>query len=154
MTNWLFSLLWAYVLRMFLIFWQISGWTFFWSHESVACKQTFYFSFRSLIFKNIGERNERAKTSAEREQETTTTTLLALAINKSPALYILSPALDGLWREDRGSVNRLWISEVVDSPVLPSVNIVKHTQRLKWYFFVHFCPLSRNLPLYPVPVIS
>ena len=35
--------------------------------------------------------------------------LLALAVNKSPAVYILSPALNGLWRENRGSVNRLWI---------------------------------------------
>ena len=32
---------------------------------------------------------------------------LALAVNKSPAVYILSPALDGLWGENRGSVNRL-----------------------------------------------
>ena len=32
---------------------------------------------------------------------------LAVAINKSPAVYILSPGLDGLWRENRGSVNRL-----------------------------------------------
>ena len=31
----------------------------------------------------------------------------ALTANKSPAVYILSPALDGLWRENRGSVNRL-----------------------------------------------
>ena len=36
---------------------------------------------------------------------------LALAVNKSPAVYILSPALDGLWRENRGSVNRLFLSE-------------------------------------------
>ena len=32
---------------------------------------------------------------------------LALAVNKSPAVYILLPALDGLQRENRGSVNRL-----------------------------------------------
>ena len=32
---------------------------------------------------------------------------LALAVNKSPAVYILSPALEGLWKENRGSVNRL-----------------------------------------------
>ena len=30
-----------------------------------------------------------------------------LAVNKSPAVYILSPALDELWRENRGPVNRL-----------------------------------------------
>ena len=32
---------------------------------------------------------------------------LALAVNKSPAGYIISPALDGLWRENRRSMNRL-----------------------------------------------
>ena len=32
---------------------------------------------------------------------------LALAVNKSPAVYILSPALDGLWKGNKGSVNRL-----------------------------------------------
>ena len=32
---------------------------------------------------------------------------LALAVNKSPAVYILSPALERLWRENRGSVNKL-----------------------------------------------
>ena len=32
---------------------------------------------------------------------------LALAVNKSLAVYILSPVLDGLWRENRGSLNRL-----------------------------------------------
>ena len=37
--------------------------------------------------------------------------LLALAVNKSPAVYILSPALDRLWRENGGSVNRLFLSE-------------------------------------------
>ena len=38
---------------------------------------------------------------------------LALAVNKSPAVYILSPAsLDGLWRENRGSVNRLTRSRI------------------------------------------
>ena len=30
-----------------------------------------------------------------------------MVVNKSPAVYILSPALDGLWRENRVSVNRL-----------------------------------------------
>ena len=45
----------------------------------LACKQAlFYFSFRSFQ-----------------------------KHHKSPAVYILSPALDGLWRQNRGSVNRL-----------------------------------------------
>ena len=34
---------------------------------------------------------------------------LALAVDKSPAVYILSPGLDGLCRENRGSVNRLYV---------------------------------------------
>ena len=37
---------------------------------------------------------------------------LALVVNKSPAVYILSPALDGLWRENRGSVNRLNLGRI------------------------------------------
>ena len=36
------------------------------------------------------------------------TDVYRLAVNKSPAVYTLSPALDGLWRENRGSVNRLY----------------------------------------------
>ena len=32
--------------------------------------------------------------------------------NKSPAVYILSPALDGLWRESKGSVSRLRIGDI------------------------------------------
>ena len=32
---------------------------------------------------------------------------LVLVVNKSPAVYILSLMLDVLWRENRGSVNRL-----------------------------------------------
>ena len=32
----------------------------------------------------------------------------ALAVNKSPAVYFLSRAVDGLWREHGGSVNRLF----------------------------------------------
>ena len=34
-----------------------------------------------------------------------------LALNKSPVVYTLSPALDGLWRENRGYVNRLYENE-------------------------------------------
>ena len=53
------------------------------------------FSFLFVFFENIGELGAR-----ERK--------IALAANKSPAVYILSSAtLDGLWREKRGSVNRL-----------------------------------------------
>ena len=46
---------------------------------------TLCFIFLFVLFKNIGE---RARTSVERE--------LALAVNKSPAVYVLSRALDGL----------------------------------------------------------
>ena len=80
---------------------------------SVACKQTlFYFSFRSFQkHQRARERSKRARTSAEREKEKertspTTTPLRWRSINP-PAVYILSPALDGLWRENRGSVSRL-----------------------------------------------
>ena len=36
------------------------------------------------------------------------TDVYRLAVNKSPAVYTLSPVLDRLWRENRGSVNRLY----------------------------------------------
>ena len=51
----------------------------------------FYYYFFFVVFKNIGEPHYP----------------LALAVNKSPSVYILSPALDGLWRENKGSVKRL-----------------------------------------------
>ena len=41
---------------------------------------------------------------------------LALAVNKSSVVYILSPALDGLWRENRGSVNRLLTDQNKQQP--------------------------------------
>ena len=43
---------------------------------------------------------------------------LALAVNKSLVVYILSRALDGLWRENRGSVNRLHQSQTLSSSLL------------------------------------
>ena len=61
----------------------------------LACKQTlFYFSFRSFQ-----------------------------KHNKCPADYILSPALDGLWRENRGSVNRLAWNRRQKSHSLLSQNV-------------------------------
>ena len=42
------------------------------------------------------------------------------------------------------------VNQVVDSPALVSE---AHTE-MKMVFLLHLCPLSRNLPLYPVPVIS
>ena len=60
----------------------------------IACTQTFYFSFRSF----------RARVSIFFFPHHYP---LALAVNKSSAVYILSRALDGLWRENRRSVNRL-----------------------------------------------
>ena len=44
----------------------------------------------------------RARRAREKEKYP-----FALAVNKSPAVYFLSRALDGLWRENRGSVKRL-----------------------------------------------
>ena len=66
--------------------------------EVLACTQTlFYFSFRSF------QKQRRTREPSQRARNHP----LALAVNKSPAVYILSPALDGLRRENRGSVNRL-----------------------------------------------
>ena len=44
------------------------------------------------------------------------------------------------------------VNQVVDSPALVAINIA-HTE-MKMVFLFHLCPLSRNLPLYPVPAIS
>ena len=61
-----------------------------------------------LFFSRSSQKHRRASArerarSARKKQDYP----LALAVNKSPAVYILSPALDGLWRENRGSVYRL-----------------------------------------------
>ena len=72
-----------------------------WEAKSLlACTQTFYFSFRSF------QKHPRAKRARERKIKDFFPHhyLLALAANKSPAIYNLSPAPDGLWRENRGSV--------------------------------------------------
>ena len=60
----------------------------------IACTKTFYFSFRSF----------RALASVFFFPHHYP---LSLAVNESPAVYILSRALDGLWRKNRRSVNRL-----------------------------------------------
>ena len=70
----------------------------------VACTKTlFYFSFRS--FRKHRRACERARASAGFFPHHYS---LALAVNKSPVVYILSPSLDGPLRENRGSVN--WLS--------------------------------------------
>ena len=58
------------------------------------------------------ERSERSRTSGAREKNLYT---IALAVNKSPAVYILSPGLDRLWRENRGSVNRLYRNPITNN---------------------------------------
>ena len=80
----------------------------------LACKQKlFYFSFRSFQkHRRARERIERARTNAQRAKENVYFLLSpplppCAGGNKSPAVYILSPFLDGLWRENRGTVNRL-----------------------------------------------
>ena len=67
----------------------------------LACKQTlFYFYFLSF------QKHWRPREGSERGARERNP--LALAVNKSPVVYSLSPALDGLWRaENRGSVNKL-----------------------------------------------
>ena len=60
----------------------------------LACTQTL-FCFSYCSFRKHRGARERARTSAEREK------------GKIPAVYVLSPALDRLWRENRRSVKRL-----------------------------------------------
>ena len=61
-----------------------------------------FFFFRSSQKHRRASARERARSARKRHDYP-----FALAVNKSPAVYILSPALDGLWRENRGSVYRL-----------------------------------------------
>ena len=63
----------------------------------------FFFSFFSKTSASSRGARERNLFSSS----PTTTPLRWRSINKSPAVYILSPAPDGLWRENRGSVTRL-----------------------------------------------
>ena len=66
-----------------------------------ACTQTLlHFSFRS--FGKHGRSRERGEHANETSEHP-----FALAVNKFPAVYFLSRALEGLWRENRGSVG-LW----------------------------------------------
>ena len=73
---------------------------------ALACTQTFYFSF--VHHERRAWENERG--AWERKQYMFFFLHhypLALAVNKSPVVYILSRALDELWRENRRSVSRL-----------------------------------------------
>ena len=70
------------------------------------------FIFLFVLFQNIGQReSERENERGERRASNFVFPHpypLALAVNKSPAVFcFLSRALDGLRRENRGSVNRL-----------------------------------------------
>ena len=96
-------------------------------HEKcrLACTQTlFYFSFRSFQrHLRACERSERARKKNKERLKTSLEEMrfikfllppplppcAQLAVHKSPAVYILSPALDGLWRENRGSVSTNFI---------------------------------------------
>ena len=99
----------------------------------LACKQTlFYFSFRSF------QKHWRVKWARENERRAQERKIkifffphpypLVLAVNKSPAVYSLSPALDGVWRENRGSVNRLFLFGL--APLFLAACTWHH--RIKW----------------------
>ena len=79
----------------------------------LACTQTlFYFSF-CFFQKHLQATRARENESGARETKiffSTDPYPFALTVNKSPAVYILSPAFYGLWRESKGSVNRLLCS--------------------------------------------
>ena len=75
----------------------------------------FYFSFRSFRkHRRAREGSERARNAWKKNKELFSIFFFphsypfALAVNKSPVVYTLSSAaLDGIWRENRGSVKRL-----------------------------------------------
>ena len=98
----------------------------------VACKQTFYFSFRSF------QKHRQVKWACKNEHRAQERKIkifffphpypLVLAVNKSPAVYSLSPTLDGVWRENRGSVNRLFLFGL--APLFLAACTWHH--RIKW----------------------
>ena len=65
------------------------------------CRLTFFSKTTASSRAKRARENERGG----RERKIPHHYPLALAVNKSPAVHILSP--NGLWRENRGSVNRL-----------------------------------------------
>ena len=71
----------------------------------IACTQTLsYFSFRS--FGEHRRAREWGEHASARKKKKNHPYPFALAVNKSPAVYLLSRALEGLWRENRGAVNK------------------------------------------------
>ena len=72
-------------------------WEKHWKKSEILPKQPVH---RRFIFFSFFLKHPRAR---ENERGA-----LALVVNKSPVVYILSPALHRLWRENRGSVNRLY----------------------------------------------
>ena len=81
----------------------------------LACTQTLpYFSFR--FFRKHG-RARKARKKNKHDSDWSVFFLLhyyplALAVNISPAAFIFYHTLDGLWRENRGSGNRLQIGRL------------------------------------------
>ena len=67
---------------------------------------------------------------------------LALAVNKSPAVYILSPALNGPWRENRGSVNRLLILFIYVGHTNNKLLTIHYIYDSLQYFMIHYNKFS------------
>ena len=77
------------------------------ARASLYTQTLFYFSFRSFQKHRRARERIGARERARLFSSSPTTSL-------HPAVYILSPALDGLGRENRGSVNRLCKSCLLD----------------------------------------
>ena len=106
--------------------------------DVLGCLSRFIFLF--ILSKNVGERSERG--ARERKIKNTYFIFphhhpLALAVNKSPPVHILSPALNGLLRENRGSVNRLRMSKKT-LPLLYFKSSITHLRERASLFLATF----------------
>ena len=89
----------ACCLRAILCFGFFSSLPSSWGISLYTDLVLFFFSFFSKTSASEASARERARSARNHP--------LALAVNKSPAVYILSPALEGLRRENRRCMNRL-----------------------------------------------
>ena len=103
---------------------------------------SFYFSFRS--FGKHQRACERAR-NARKKNKIFLPHPYPLALaggNKSPSVYFLSRARDGLWRENRGSVNRLNLAEICKD--LDSTTLSASTCFINC--FINLFPVFSNPP--------
>ena len=80
----------------------------------------------------------------------------ALAVNKSPAVYFFSRALDGLWRENGGSVNRLFFIRCIacSTSSIRTFNFARlMPETVELVLWRHHTILSHTLPIFVLSLL-